>query len=146
MAFPLQYQTRYEWSGNGETGHVGGPGLPALAVGVPEASVSDQGENRWNPEALLLAAVEICLFNTFAYIAAMSKLSFRAYESTANGEVELVQREGYKFKNIVVKPKITVAAADAERARRIIDKAHNACLISRSLNFAVEVGAEIISA
>lgn len=144
MTFPLHYETRYEWSGHGEDGVVQGPGLPALSVGVPTGDELGLGDGQWNPEALLLSAVEICLFNTFSYIAAMSKLSFSAYKSTATGDVELVQREGYKFKRIVIRPLLTVAMSDTERARRILDKAHSACLISRSLNFAVDVEAEIL--
>ncbi len=139
MAFPTHYETRFDWSGSGENGLAAGEKLAPLPVGTPSA-----GEGRWNPEAMLLSAVETCLFNTFAYIAAMSKLSFRSYHSTASGEVELVPREGYRFARITVRPVIAVSGKDIARAQRILEKAHEACLISRSVNFPIDIEPTIV--
>jgi len=139
MAFQTHYETRYDWSGSGDDGTAAGDELAPLPVGTPSS-----GQGRWNPEVLLLSAVETCLFNTFAYIAAMSKLSFRSYRSTASGDVELVPREGYRFARITVRPVIIVSGKDVARAQRILEKAHEACLVSRSVTFPVAVEPTIV--
>lgn len=72
MAFPMHYETSFLWSGSGEEGTAESNGGRARSeVGIPS-----EGSERWNPEAMLLSALEVCLFNTFAYIAGMSKLIF----------------------------------------------------------------------
>ncbi len=129
MSLPMIYHTGYEWdSDEGERGMLSIPGRWPLLVSGPE------DEARYAPEHLLLGAAEICLFNTFFAIAAKARLAIKAYISTAVGELEFVPREGYHFKSLLIRPVVTVAPEDTERAERVLEQAHRACLIARSLN------------
>ena len=67
-SIPLHYHTRYEWTGNAESGETSIAGLPMLPIGSPHNPV------RYSPEHLLVVAAEACLANTFLVIASMSKI------------------------------------------------------------------------
>ncbi len=133
MSIPMRYETSYRWSGEGDRGETTVPGHEPLTVGGPV------GEDHYSAEHLLVAAAEICLANTFFFLAEQSGLEVASWESTAEGELEYVRREGYRFKKIVLRPVIAVHAEDRERAERFLEKAHGACLIARSLSAPVEV-------
>ena len=139
MALPMQYETRYYWSGESKNGDLEIDERPALPMGAPIDT------RVFNPEHLLLAASEVCLANTFFAIAESSRLKFTAYRSHAEGELEFVEREGYRFHDILITVKIRLNASDEDKARRILDKAHDACLIARSLNFPVRMKAEFLT-
>lgn len=129
MSLPMSYETSYEWENDeGERGMLLIPGHYPLLVG------GANDEARYSPEHLLLGTAEICLFNTFFAIAAKARLEIKAYTSTATGELEFVRRKGYHFKKILIRPVVTVAAEQTGRAGRVLEKAHHACLIARSLN------------
>lgn len=135
MALPLQYETQYFWSGDGSAGELEIDERPALPVGSPiDTKV-------FSPEHLLLAAAEICLANTFKLLSDKARLPVQAYRSKAWGELEFVAREGFHFHEMIVKPVITVAEADLEKAEKTLDKAHSACLIARTLNCPVKIEA-----
>ncbi len=135
MSIPMRYETSYRWSGEGDRGETTVPEHAPLPVGGPE------GEDHYSAEHLLVAAAEICLANTFFFLAERSGLEVSSYESTAEGELEYVPKEGFRFKKIVLRPAIAVRAEDRERAERFLEKAHQACLIARSLSTPVEVQA-----
>lgn len=137
MALPLQYETHYYWSGDGINGDLEVDERPAIPVGAPIDT------RVFNPEHLLLAAAEICLANTFMKLAETARLEVISYHSHAFGELEFVAREGYRFHDILVKPIIKVAEEDIEQTRMTLDRAHDACLIARSLNFDVRIEANI---
>ncbi|HDS74477.1 MAG TPA: hypothetical protein ENN56_02955, partial [Firmicutes bacterium] len=128
VAIPMNYETRFTWTGDTMRGILSIDGLDDIALGgAEERGVLD-------PEHMLLGAAEACHFNTFRTIAANSGVDLRAYRSTASGELSLTKGQGYQFARIVIRPEITVAEADLKRAQRIMEKAHGMCLITRSLN------------
>jgi len=130
---PMQYQTRYEWQGEGAKGTLSITSRKELPVGTPHDS------NRYCPEHLLLAAAEICLANYVQLIAERSKLEIGDYRSSAEGELEFVPKQGYRFRGIVIRPVITVATGAEALAQRVVEKSHRACLIARSLNCPVDI-------
>lgn len=139
MAIPMNYETRFTWTGSGMRGVLSMSKLDDIVLGgVDENGVLD-------PEHMLLGAVEACHFNTFRTIAVNSGVDIRAYRSTASGEISHTKGQGYQFARIVVRPVITVAEADLKRAQRIMEKAHGMCLITRSLNCPCEMEAEWIT-
>jgi organic hydroperoxide reductase OsmC/OhrA len=86
-----------------------------------------------------VATVEACLANYILLFARLSSLEIRAYHSSATGELEKQDKGGFRFRRIVVRPVLHVTEASASLAGRIIEKAHNSCLVARSLNCAVEI-------
>lgn len=135
---PMTYETAYEW------GKTSTPGVLRISDRAPLDVGSPHDASSYSPEHLLLAAAEICLANTMVFIAQRSNLELLGYESTGLGELEFEEGAGYRFKRIVIRPQITVAAGSESLAKRIISKAHRACLIARSLACPVEIEPVII--
>jgi organic hydroperoxide reductase OsmC/OhrA len=132
-AIPMHYQTAYRWTGSAGAGEISIEGPPLLPVGSPHSP------ERYSPEHLLVVAAETCLANYVLLIAGRSKLSVKAYRSTAEGELEQEDKAGYRFKRIVIRPELTVDAGSEALALRVLEKSHKACLIARSLSCPVDM-------
>ena len=130
---PLHYHTAYQWTGEGAAGETRIDGPPRLPVGSPHDS------GRYSPEHLLVVAAETCLANYVLLLAGLSSIEVKDYSSTAEGELMQEDRAGYRFKRIVIRPSLTVAAGNEAQAERVLQKAHTLCLVARSLNCPVEM-------
>jgi organic hydroperoxide reductase OsmC/OhrA len=81
---------------------------------------------------------------TFIAIAELSKLGVVSFTSTAVGKLEKPEGQGYRITEIVLRPKLVIRfESDAERARRILEKAERNCLISNSITTDVTLEPEI---
>jgi peroxiredoxin-like protein len=127
---PHQYVVRAAAGPSGPAS-IEGDGMPDLRA-APPLEFDGPGD-AWSPEHLLLAAVETCFLFTLRAVARASRLEFTACEATAEGTVD--RTDGVtRFTEIVLRPRIRlVAGADPERARRVMEKAERACLVSASL-------------
>jgi organic hydroperoxide reductase OsmC/OhrA len=130
---PLEYRTTYAWTGESAAGDIAIEGLPALPVGTPHDA------ERYSPEHLLVVAAETCLANYVVLIAQMSKLEIKGYRCTSEGELAKDGKAGYRFQRILIRPELTVEAGKESQAQRILKKAHDLCLIARSLNCPVDM-------
>ena len=133
---PLHYHSAYQWTGEAAAGEVSIDGSP-LPVGSPH----DTG--RFSPEHLLVVAAETCLANYVLLLAGLSKIEIKDYCSTAEGELMQEGTAGYRFKRIVIRPRVTVAAGNEAQAERVLQKAHKLCLVARSLNCPVDMEASV---
>lgn len=129
----------------------GGPSGPALATadGLPDLRSAPPPEfdgpgGAWSPEHLLLAAVETCFLFTLRAVARGSRVEFETCEVTAEGTVD--RADGVtRFTDIVLRPRLRLAAGtDPDRARRAMEKAEKACLVSASLLTPVRLEAELV--
>lgn len=124
--------------------HLEGRSAELHAEGKPTLRVSSPPEfggtaNVWTPEDLFVAAVEVCLMLTFAGIAAKRGLTFAEYESHAEGILEWEQGS-YRFTRVVVSPTIRFFDEQSVIAGgEILSRAHDTCLVARSLNCEVVV-------
>ena len=134
---PMKYTTSYRWQSNAADGVLSIAERNDLSVGGPH------DKERYCPEHLLLAAAEICLANYVKLIAERSKLEILDYRSSAEGELEFVPKEGYRFKHILIRPVLNVPAGTEASATRVVEKSHRACLIARSLNCPVDIDPQI---
>ena len=132
-AIPMRYETGYTWTGTAMAGDISIEDHPRLPVGSPRDA------DRYSPEHLLVASVEACLANYILLFAQLSSLEVRGYHSSATGELERLDAGGYRFRHIIVRPVLCVAAESASQAGRVLEKAHQNCLIARSLDCAVEI-------
>lgn len=130
---PLNYQTTYSWTGEGETGEIRIGDLPVLPIGSPHSA------DRYCPEHILVVAAEACLANYVLVISSMSKLEIKDYRPTAEGELIKEDSSGYRFKRIVIRPALTVESGKENTAKRIIQKAHELCMVARALVCPVDV-------
>lgn len=116
------------------------PPRTPIAVGAPpQFGGSDEV---WSPEELLVGAVLECLWTTFEAYARHDELEVASWRGAGSGVLEKGPT-GPVFTSITLAVEMAVAAADIERARRILDTAEKHCIISNALRVAVAVQADI---
>jgi organic hydroperoxide reductase OsmC/OhrA len=105
--------------------------LPTLQS-APPTEFGGPGD-RWSPETLLTAAVADCFILTFRAIADFSKLHWTSLTCDVTGVVDRVERVT-QFTRLDVRAHLRIpAGANAEQARRLLAKAEETCLVTRSL-------------
>jgi len=128
------YQTTVRWTDH-RKGITSCQGKPDVEVATPPEFKGHEGI--WSPEDLFVASANVCLMTTFLAVAERAGLAFSAYESAAEGRLELVEGK-FQFTAITIKPTITVESdADADKAKQLSEKAEANCLISNSMKAAV---------
>jgi organic hydroperoxide reductase OsmC/OhrA len=91
-----------------------------------------------------MAAVETCFLFTLRAVARASKVEFTSLELTGEGTVD--RKDGAtRFTEIVLRPRLTLPAADREKAMRVLEKSEKACLVSASLSTPIRLEPEIVS-
>jgi organic hydroperoxide reductase OsmC/OhrA len=126
--------------------HVGSPGLHGLTTDSP-AEFGGPGTH-WSPETLLVAAVADCFALTFRGIAAASRLPWVHLHCEADGTLERIDRVT-RFTSFTIRATLGLPdASHEEQARRLLAKAEETCLVTRSLTAPtrLEVTLEVASA
>ena len=138
---PVFYETEIEWTGARDLRLKSGNRSPIGAGAGPEF----QGrEENWSPEHLFVAALNSCYVLTLIAIAEFSKVSLVSVSSRAKGKLEKVERSGYQITEIVVRPRVVLAAAgDLSRIPRILEKAKENCFVSNSIKSAIKIEPEL---
>lgn len=126
------YDVKLFWK-EGRIGELNAPGiLETIEVATPPQFVSGV-EGVWSPEHLYTASVVSCFFTSFAAIAEYSKLDFVDLEIESSG---IMSKEDGKYvmSKIILKPVLIIEDESKEkRAYRILEKAEQVCLITRSI-------------
>jgi organic hydroperoxide reductase OsmC/OhrA len=90
--------------------------------------------NQWSPEGLLTAAVADCFVLGFRAIAAASKFAWTNLDARTQGTLDRVEGK-MRFTRFDTHAKLLIpAGADAERAKRLLEKAEATCLVANSLS------------
>lgn len=112
---------------------------------APPAEFGGPGD-KWSPETLLVAAVADCFILTFRAIARASKLSWTSLRCEVEGDLE--RRDGVtKFTRFVIRATLSVPQETKEdRARRLLEKAEQSCLITNSLSSTTHLEAVVSTA
>ncbi|WP_421741558.1 OsmC family protein [Cellulomonas sp.] len=102
--------------------------------------------SRYNPEELLVSALAQCHMLWFLHLASAAGVVVVGYEDQAVGTMRIEAAGQGQFREVVLRPRVTVAAGahlptgaaitDGELAG-IHHQAHEHCFISRSVNFPV---------
>ena len=90
-------------------------------------------EGIWSPEHLFASAVSSCFMTTFLAIAEYSKLSFEDLDISATAKLG---KEDGRFVVSEIMLKVDLIINDeklTDKAKRIMEKAEEACLITRSI-------------
>jgi organic hydroperoxide reductase OsmC/OhrA len=123
--------------------------LAAAADGLPELEVASPPEfggpdGVWSPEHLFVASLAACLMTTFRAIAELSGVVVLEYGDRASGRLIRAEDLLYRIDRVTLRPEIVIADPDQiDRARRLLDKAERACLISRSVDCQIELEGSI---
>jgi peroxiredoxin-like protein len=138
--FPHRYLVEAE-AADAERITVSAPGLPPLATAAP-VEFGGPGD-QWSPETLLVAAAVDCFVLTFRAIAQASKLPWTHLSCSGEGVLDRVEGTT-RFTALALTARLTVPAdGDAEKARRLLEKAERGCLITNSLALQPTLSAEV---
>lgn len=93
----------------------------------------------WSPEHLFTASVSTCFMTTFLAVAENSKLEFKSFTCKAKGKLDTVDGK-LRMTEVDLEPVLCLFSADdKDRALRVLAKTEQACLITHSINAAVQV-------
>ena len=141
--FPHHYLATAS-AGPVDTVTISSENMPQL-VSAPPAEFGGPGD-QWSPEHLLVASVADCFILTFRAIARASKLEWVALEAQAEGVLDRVDRVT-RFTHVNVRATLPVpAGTDEDKARRLMQKAEDACLITNSMTAQTHLEAAVIAA
>ena len=128
--FPHHYSIAARAATQGDVA-LEGNRLPAI-LSAPPTEFGGPGD-RWSPETLLVAAVADCFILTFRAVAEMSRLAWVSLECDVSGTVDRVDRVT-QFTDLGIRAHLRVpAGANKDRARRLLTKAEETCLVTNSL-------------
>lgn len=87
----------------------------------------------WSPEHLFTASVSSCFFTSFTAVAEYSKFEFESLKVTSYGKMS--KQDGkFVMSEITLKPILTISDESQEKkAYRLMEKAEEICLITRSV-------------
>jgi len=147
------YEIRVEWTGNNGNGtktytsyrrdHV------IQAAGKPPIpGSSDPGfrgdPTRYNPEDMLVASLSTCHMLWYLHLCAVNHITVVGYEDSALGVMQEHEDGAGEFVRVVLRPRVNIHAGDDRaRALELHHDAHKLCFIARSVNFPVEIEADI---
>lgn len=147
------YDVRVTWTGKDGTGtesygvyrrdHViEAAGKPAIEGSSDPAFRGDPA--RYNPAELLVASLSACHMLWYLHLCADNGVVVVDYRDEASGFEQDDRNGGGAFVRVVLRPSVTIAAqGDRTKALALHREAHRLCFIARSVNFPVEVAAEV---
>ena len=116
--------------------------LPQI-ITAPPAEFGGPG-NQWSPETLMVGAVADCFILTFRAIPRASKLEWTNLQCSAEGVLDRVERVT-RFTEVTVRATLTVPAdTDVDKARRLLEKSEEVCLVTQSMLATAHLEAEVI--
>jgi organic hydroperoxide reductase OsmC/OhrA len=105
--------------------------LPLLPS-APPAEFDGPGD-RWSPETLLVAAIADCIVLTFRALARAARFRYLSISCEVEGKLDRVGRVAM-FTEFRVRARLHPApGASSAEARRLLDRAKAACLVTNSL-------------
>lgn len=148
------YEVRTEWTGNDGQGTasykayrrdhtIAVSGKPPILGSSDPSFRGDPG--RYNPEDLLVASLSACHMLWYLHLCATNKITVLAYHDSAAGAMEESADGSGRFVHVQLRPRVTIpAGSDHAKATALHHEAHRNCFIANSVNFPVEVAAEIV--
>ncbi len=156
MGSKHEYRVTVTWTGNRGEGTltyrsyardhmIEAEGKPAILGSSDPHFHGDK--TRWNPEELLLAALSSCHKMSYLHFCAVFGIVVMDYVDHAEGTMEEDGKDGGRFTEVTLRPRITVRAGDdLSLAHRLHHTAHEKCFIATSVNFPVLCVPEITEA
>ncbi|MBD7957089.1 OsmC family protein [Microbacterium sp. Sa4CUA7] len=142
-----RYLVQTQWTGDHGTGTSGYrdydrsvtitiAGKPTLEASADKPFRGDR--TKWNPEDLLLAALSECHLLSYLHACVQVGVVVTDYRDEASGVMVEDGRGGGAFREVVLRPQVTVADPSmAVAALAAHAQAHEWCFIANSVNFPV---------
>jgi organic hydroperoxide reductase OsmC/OhrA len=150
------YKVAVEWTGNDGTGtsdyrkyrrdhSILCEGKQNIAGSSDPSFRGDR--TRYNPEELLVASLSSCHMLWYLHLSAINKIAVFEYRDAAVGTMEERADGSGAFVRVLLRPTVKISAGDDRaKAMALHHEAHRMCFIAKSVNFPVEVEAEIVEA
>ena len=150
-AKPHHYEARVTWSGASEGATVTYadysrewlaeiPAKPPMRGSADRAFRGDM--TLYNPEDLLVVSLSTCHMLSYLALCARAGIPVVGYVDDAHGTMKLEDGK-IRFVEVILRPQVTVASGDAQRALELHAQAHAECFIASSVNFPVRHDASI---
>lgn len=97
----------------------------------------------WSPEHLFTASVGSCLMTTFLAIAENSNLEFTEFACQSKGKLEKTDEKFMMTEVLLTVNLAIVQEKELEKAKRVLRKSEEACLISNSIKSKVVMSSAI---
>lgn len=133
--FPHRYTSTVTRIGH-SIASIESPPRPPMTGGPPAELHGDS--RTWSPEHLLVSALGLCLFATFEAFAARADIAVFSWRDVVTGVVDRTST-GLAFKSFTIEVEITVAPADIERTREVLERAERYCIIAKALAIPVKI-------
>ena len=150
------YEARVTWSGASEGATTGyeaysrdwtaeAPAKPPLLGSADRVFRGDM--ERYNPEDLLVISLSTCHMLWYLHLCADAGIAVVGYVDDARGTMALHEGK-MRFTEVMLRPRVTLANGDPQRALRLHEKAHAECFVANSVNFPVhhEASVELLGA
>ena len=122
---------------------ISSPGLPEVATAAPPEFDGPGGT--WSPETLLCASLADCFVLSFRAIARASRFEWSELSCRVEGVLERVDGIA-QFSRYTTFARLEVpAAVDVDKARKLLEKADHACLISNSVRGDRNLVADVVA-
>ena len=141
------YRLTTEWTGNTGAGTISYQGYDRSYSVCCEAKPVLYGSSdpafrgdpiKHNPEELLVASLSACHMLWYLHLCAAAGVVVTAYCDQATGILVETGNGGGKFKEVMLKPVVTVLTADmVDKATKLHQQANELCFIANSVNFPV---------
>lgn len=120
-------------------------GKDSLTVATPPQFHRDADPTVWSPEDLFVGAAASCLAVTIAGAAERDGLALEQLRVHATGVTGERDDGRYGFTRIEQSVLVVVRPGDEERARAIVERAEERCLVRVSLDVEVETAVEVLA-
>jgi organic hydroperoxide reductase OsmC/OhrA len=131
---------------------VGGRKVVARVSGKPEVELAPPPEFRgtspdvWSPEDMFVATAASCVAVTLTGIAERQRLPLHRLELRAHGLTGTRPDGHYGFTKLELALELETDAGEEERARRLVEEAERRCLVTASMDVAVELTIDVQAA
>lgn len=148
-----EYAVRVLWTGNDGSGTktyrsyrrdhtIESGSKPAIHASSDPAFRGDPA--RYNPEELLVASLSSCHMLWYLHLCSAAKITVTAYRDEAAGEMDEREDGSGAFVRVRLRPSVSVESGDDRtKALALHHDAHRMCFVANSVNFPVEIEAEI---
>jgi uncharacterized OsmC-like protein len=123
---------------DGQSGGQATAGNYSVRLDMPK-KFGGQGRNLC-PDELFLSSIGGCLLTTFLYLKKRFKLQVSDYKVEVKGDLELIEREGYRIVGVKAKIKVKVVEGeDKTKVKNVLLLSKDYCHITRSIEKSIPV-------
>lgn len=136
------YHVKVRWE-EGKTGELSSQELNETIKVATPPQFPGGVEGIWSPEHLFTAAVSSCFMTSFTAVAEYSTFEFESLDIESTG---VMSKEDGKFviSKVILKPVLTIRdESQTKKAHRLLEKAEEICLISRSIKSEIELHPQV---